>query len=168
MIRSFPTSFKPAARAAGTSKQSSRGVADYLRVHDKMASLLPTVTRMAALQEDCAALLPTIFESSAVVQYVSNQLVLSVPNAALASKLKQQLPKLQDALLKRGWQVSAIRLKLQPGNIFQKVTPVKQLKLPTQALSALADLNTTLEDSPRNEALKSALARLVDRHHRSR
>jgi hypothetical protein len=168
MIRSFPTSFKPAAKAAGASKQSSRGVADYLRVHDKMASLLPTVTRMAALQQDCATLLPTIFESSAVVQYESNQLVLSVPNAALASKLKQQLPKLQDGLLKRGWQVSAIRLKLQPGNLFQKVTPVKQLNLSTQALSALAELNTTLEDSPQNEALRSAIARMVNRHRRSR
>jgi hypothetical protein len=148
--------------------QTTKGVADFLRVHDKMASLLPAVTRMAALQKDCAALLPTIFESSAVVQYESNTLVLSVANSALAAKLKQQLPKLQDGLVKRGWQVSAVRLKLQPGNIYQKVTPVKQLDLPVQAFSALAALNTTLEDSPRNEALKAAITRMLDRHRRAR
>jgi hypothetical protein len=168
MIRSFPSSYQPTARSARNSMQTTKGVADFLRVHDKMASLLPAVTRMAALQKDCAALLPTIFESSAVVQYESNQLVLSVANSALAAKLKQQLPKLQDGLVKRGWQVSSIRLKLQPGNIYQKVTPVKQLDLPVKAFSALAALNTTLEDSPRNEALKAAITRMLNRHRRAR
>jgi hypothetical protein len=167
MIRSFPTSYKPTAGSARKA-QTSRGVADFLQGHDKMASLLPTVTRIAALQQDCAALLPTIFESSAVLQYDSKQLVLSVANAALAAKLKQQLPKLQEALLKRGWQISSIRLKLQPGNIFQKVTAAKELNLPSQALSALDTLSRTLEDSPRNEALKAAITAMVNRHRRAR
>jgi hypothetical protein len=166
MIRSISSSYQPTARPAKA--QTSRGVTDFLRVHDKMASLLPTVSRMATLQKDCAALLPTIFESSAVVQYDSSQLVLSVANAALAAKLKQQLPKLQDGLQKRGWQVSSIRLKLQPGNIFRKATPGKQINLTPQALSALATLNTTLEDSPRNESLKAAIATILDRHRRTR
>lgn len=164
MIRSYPTSFQPTARSARTVRQASRGVADYLRVHDKLASLLPAVTRMAALQQDCAALLPTIFESSAVVQYDSSQLVLSVANAALAAKLKQQLPKLQDGLLQRGWQISAIRLKLQPGNIYKKEAPAKRLDLPPKAMSAWDELNTTLEDTPRNAALKSAIAAMLERH----
>jgi hypothetical protein len=168
MIRSFSSSYQPTAGSARNSMQTTKGVADFLRVHDKMASLLPAVTRMAALQKDCAALLPTIFESSAVVQYESNRLVLSVPNGALAAKLKQQLPKLQDGLMKRGWQVSAIRLKLQPGNIYQNVTPEKRLDLPVQAFSALAALNTTLDDSPRNEALKAAITRMLNRHRRAR
>jgi hypothetical protein len=168
MIRSFSTSYQPAAGSANKKRQTSKGVADFLQSHDKMASLLPTVARMAALQKDCATLLPTIFESSAVLQYDSKQLVLSVANAALAAKLKQQLPKLQDGLVKRGWQVNSIRLKLQPGNNFQKVTPSKQINLPSQALSALDALSTTLEDSPRNEALKAALAAMVNRHRRTR
>jgi hypothetical protein len=123
---------------------------------------------MAALQQDCAALLPTIFESSAVVQYDSDRLVLAVANAAVAAKLKQQLPKLQEGLLKRGWQVNAIRLKLQTGNFYKKEAPAKPLDLPPQAVSAWADLNSTLEDSPRNASLKAAIAAMLDRQRNTR
>lgn len=165
MIRSHPITFQPTAGSARPVKQTARNVADFLQAHDKMASLLPAVTRLAALQQDCAALLPTIFESSAVVQYDSEQLVLSVPNAAFAAKLKQQLPKLQDGLVKRGWKVNAVRLKLQPGNMFQKATVDKELHLPRQALSAMDALNRALENSPRNEALKAAITTMLNRHH---
>lgn len=41
---------------------------------------------------------------------------------------------------------------------------MKQLKLPSQALSALANLRESLEDSPQNEALKAALEAMVKRH----
>ncbi|MBS0307872.1 MAG: hypothetical protein JSS58_02770, partial [Proteobacteria bacterium] len=80
-----------------------------------MRTLLPTVTRMAALQKSCETALPVLFESCSVVQYDADQLVLACPNAALASKLKQQLPKLQCDLIRQGWQVNAIRLKVQVG-----------------------------------------------------
>jgi hypothetical protein len=36
-------------------------------------------------------------------------------NAAVAAKLRQLQPRLEDALRARGWQVSAIRVKVQPG-----------------------------------------------------
>jgi len=45
--------------------------------------------------------------------------------------------------------------------------PVKQLRLPQQAVSALAELNDTLENSPRNEALRAAIAAMVGRHRKS-
>lgn len=89
---------------------------------------------------------------------------MATPNAALAAKLKQQLPKLQDALLKRGWQVNAIRIKVQVGKIAEKTTPQKNLTLPGKAISALESLSQSLEDSPQNEALKTALTNLVSRH----
>lgn len=131
-----------------------------------MASLLPSVTRMAALQRDCAAALPAMFSTCAVLQFETGQLVLAVPNAALASKLKQQLPKLTESLLQRGWQVSAIRLKVQVGASVNKAAPVKQLSLPDQAISALAQLETTLDKSPRNTDLLNAINRLVTRPRR--
>jgi hypothetical protein len=163
MLRSFK-SFSPPGARTGRSTIQAKGVTDYLRVHDKMSSLMPAVTRMAALQKDCAALLPAIFDSCAILQFESGQLVLSVSSSALASKLKQQLPKLQDALVQRGWQVSAIRLKLQPKTVFEPAGQEKELVLPKRAISALAELNGSLEDSPRNEALKAALAALLNRH----
>ncbi|MDB5762700.1 MAG: hypothetical protein JWQ21_1695 [Herminiimonas sp.] len=129
-----------------------------------MASLLPTVARMTALQKDCAAILPDMFNACAVLQFESDHLVFSIPNAALAAKLKQKLPNLQVALLKRGWQVSSIRLKVQVGQHVEKSIPSRQLKLPAQALSALEALGDTLEESPRNAALKAAIRIFTSRH----
>ncbi|MEC4719196.1 DciA family protein [Noviherbaspirillum sp. CPCC 100848] len=158
-------SFQPGTRTTrGSAKRTAQGVTDYLRADDKMAALLPAVKRMAALQQDCRAVLPAVFDVCSVVQFDAGQLVFSIPNAALAARLKQQLPKLQEALLQRGWQVSAIRLKVQLRKLVERPRPVKQLKLPSQALSALASLRESLEDSPQNEALKAALEAMVKRH----
>ena len=147
--------------------KTARGAADYLNAHDQIAAILPTVTRIAALQKDCANALPSIFDLCTVLILESGQLTISTPNAALATKLKQQLPKLQDALLKRGWQVNAIRLKVQVSPPLEKLTVAKQIKLPRQAISALADLTLTLENSPRNDALKSAVSAMLRRHRKT-
>jgi hypothetical protein len=164
MLRSFKSfNFQPAEKPSRTTVHA-RGVTDYLRVNDKMSALMPAVARMAALQRDCAALLPATFDSCSILQFESGQLVLSVSSSALASKLKQQLPKLQEGLLQRGWQINAIRLKLQPKTVFEPAERSKNLALPERAISALAELNGSLEDSPRNEALKTALAALLSRH----
>jgi len=160
MIRSSSfIPYRPSARP-----KTAKGAADFLQSHDKMATILPTVTRMAALQKDCAAILPAMFDACAVLQFESDQLVLSTPNAALAAKLKQKLPKLQGDLLKRGWQVNAIRLKVQVTKIIEKSRTSKQLTLPAQAVSALAELGSTLENSSRNSALRAAISAMVRRH----
>jgi hypothetical protein len=90
--------------------------------------------------------------------------VLGVPNASVAAKLKNRLPKLQDALASQGWQLSAIRLKIQVGARLPPPAPARQLRLPQEAVSAMDSLNGALEDSPRNAALRSAIAALVERH----
>jgi len=161
---SFLPSYQPTTRSAKNATQTTKGVTDYLRANDTLAALLPAATRMAALQKDCAAILPATFEACDVLQFDAGRLVLSTPNAAVAAKLKQQLPKLQDALSKRGWQVDAIRLKVHFGKITEKSIPVKQIHLPAQALTSLAVLNDELEDSPRNRELKAAIDTLVRRH----
>lgn len=153
-------------RASAKRGSSVTGVTDFLRAHDRMATLLPAVTRLIKLQNECSAILPALFDSCAVMQFEAGQLVLSAPNAALATKLRQQLPKLQDNLLKRGWQVSAIRIKVQVGKISEKQTPSKQLVLPARAMSALASLEESLEDSSTNQPLKAAISAMLRRHRR--
>jgi hypothetical protein len=164
MNSSFFPPYHQSTKATRASTRSAQGATDFLRTNDKMASLLPTVARMIALQKDCAAILPEMFSACAVLQFDSDQLTLSTPNAALAAKLKQKLPKLQDALLQHGWKVSAIRLKVQVSNIIEKPIYSKQLQLPTQAVCALATLNNVLEDSPRNAALRAAIDIMIRRH----
>ncbi|MEB0014943.1 hypothetical protein QN416_25420, partial [Glaciimonas sp. Cout2] len=61
-------------------------------------------------------------------------------------------------------QVNAIRIKVQVAKNRVPTPPHTPLQLPANALTALSGLNQMLEDTPRNQALKSALAALV-RHH---
>lgn len=161
-----PSSFIP-FKPSTSSPKPAKDAMEFLRSHDKLAMLMPAVTRMASLQKDCAAALPAMFAQCAVLLFEAGQLVLSVPNAALAARLKQQLPKLQDNLLQRGWQVNAIRLKVQVGKTPEKsITSVKPA-LPERAVSAFAELDASLDDSSRNRALKAALALMI-RHQRGK
>lgn len=147
----------------GRKPPEASGISAYLLSNDKISPLLPTIKRNASLQKECGTILPAIFESCEVLQLADEQLTLSTPNAALASKLKQQLPKLQSQLQLRGWQISAIRIKVQVRKTVEKSSPVKQLVLSTQAVHAFDVLEHALEDTPQNAALRAALNRLVQR-----
>jgi hypothetical protein len=158
-------SYQPRAGTSGKGASPAHGAVDFLRTHDRMATLLPAVVRMAELQKQCSALLPESFHVCTVVQFEAGCLVFSAPHAALAAKLKQRMPKLQEALLNRGWQVDAIRVKISvsPSYAVQPVSR-KEKHLPRHALSALSDLEQGLEASPRNAALKAAIQTMLERH----
>ncbi|HZS80536.1 MAG TPA: DciA family protein [Herbaspirillum sp.] len=162
----YPSTFTPYRQgpSAAQLKRKPRDVTDFLQLDNVMAGLLPAITRMTALQKSCAAILPAMFKSCDAVNVEGEQLLLSVPNAALAAKLKQQLPKLQEHLSKDGWQIDTIRIKVQVGR--NDVVPVARRKptLPSLAVASFAKLNDTLEDSPRNQALKMALAGMMRRN----
>lgn len=150
----IPHSAKPAGKQATA----------FLAGHEQMAMLLPAAARIAALQKDCAAVLPALFPACAVLHLQEGQLFLATPTAALAAKLKQQLPKLQSGLIQRQWQVNSIKIKVQPSNSYSDVTKMKQILLPREAMSAIAQLEQSLAESPRNRDLKAALARMLERH----
>lgn len=147
----------------GKKLAEAAGIASYLRNNDKLAPLLPTIKRNASLQKECESVLPSVFNSCEILQLAEGQLTLSAPNAALASKLKQQLPKLQANLQERGWQINAIRIKVQATKTIEKPRPVKQLVLSDPAVRAFGELENTLEDTPQNQDLRAALQRLVRR-----
>ncbi len=119
---------------------------------------------MAALEKACVAALPAMFGNCAVLHYEGGQLLLAAPNAALASKLRQQLPKLQATLQKYGWEVNAIRIKVQVGKSPDKSITSKQFALSVRALDAFDALDRTLEPSARNAGLKAALQAMLQRH----
>ena len=136
---------------------------DFLKRNDKMAALLPAVERMAALQKDCAATLPSMFSLCEILSFEEGNLLLSTPSSAVAAKLKQQLPKLQDALLKRGWQISHIRLRVQMMKAAEIKEQMRALTLPPTAVSAFEELSKSLEQSKQNDSLIQALQLLVQR-----
>jgi hypothetical protein len=160
----YASPYQQSPSVARTRARTALGATEFLRTHDKMAALLPALARLSALQDHCAATLPDMFTSCTVLRYDSDQLVVSAPSAALAAKLKQKLPKLQIALQQSGWQINAIKIKVQVAQIPEKSITSKQLMLPVRAVSALAELDAALPDSPRNATLKAALAAMVNRH----
>lgn len=164
MRRLSSSSFRAAISGSRTPTQTSRDVADFLRRNDKMAALLPAVTRMVALQKQCAAELPSMFSACEVLQFEAGQLVLSAPNAALATKLKQQLPRLQRQLQSANWQINAIQIKMQVSQNTNKPVPAKQLHFPSKAVSAFSSLMDELGQSSGNDALKNAIAAMMQRY----
>lgn len=157
--------YSPSRRTS--SPTFARGAADFLHSHEKMAAIVPAVSRLVALRKDCAAILPSVFEYCNVMQHESDQLVLGVPNAAFASRLKQQLPQLRSALLKRGWKIDTIRIKVQlPQDRNEAARPDKQLALSSPALAAFTELSSSLDRNKATAGLHEAVARLIARHRR--
>jgi hypothetical protein len=133
-------------------------------LRSEIAHLWPTIANINALQKECVATLPQLFLYCQVLQLEEYQLVLAAPNAALATKLKQQLPKLQTSLQKTGWQINAIRIKVQVNQSLQNETVEKQCHMTDSALDAFGKLEKNLSNSKHNDALLGALRNLLGRY----
>ena len=157
----FPNNFKPFRRPEA--RADAREAMDFLQSAEKLGALLPTDSRLAQLQQACARLQPQVFAACHVVN-LDGQLQIAVPNAALATRLRQQLPRLVAGLRENGWPVEEIRLKVQvmPERLPAPPAAAKR-PLPTSALNSFADLESSLDSDPRNEALRDALRQLLAR-----
>jgi hypothetical protein len=151
-------------RSASFKAAQARDAADFLRSNNALSAILPTASRLVALQNECATIMPSMFKACEVLHLSEGQLTLRTPNAALAAKLKQQLPTLQSQLIARGWQVNTIRIKVQMKTPTAPRPPHQPPILPTGAVSAFHALASALEDSPRNQSLKTALASILRRN----
>lgn len=138
-------------------------VTAFLRQNDKMAGLLPAAMRMASLQTDCARALPPMFSQCDVLSFQDAQLVLATPSSAVAAKLKQQLPKLQAALQKKGWQVVDIKLKVQVTRSIAPVVHTRQLVMPGTAVAAFEELGSALPQTAQNATLIAAIKAMAAR-----
>jgi hypothetical protein len=137
---------------------------NFLQGNAALARLLPAVQRMAELQRDCLEALPIAFKSCEIQAYSGTEMTLAVPNAAVAAKLKQQVPGLQHALAQKGWQINNIKLKVQmPRGIAPTLPSGEGLKLPEMAVDSFDELSRTLEATTANEPLIAAMRRLVAR-----
>lgn len=130
----------------------------------ELAHLWPAIANITALQKVCVTTLPQLFLYCSVLHLETQKLVIAAPNAALASKLKQQLPKLQAALQKAGWQIEAIRIKVQASPIFSEEPPQKKCQLSESALNAFGALEKNLANERGNNGLLEALRTLLTRH----
>ncbi len=154
-----PPNFTPARRPGP--RPGAKDAFEFLQSSDKLAGLLPAARRIGQLQAHCEQLLPTLFASCRALQIRDGQLQVAVPNAALATRLRQILPKLQEDLREKGWPVEGIRLKVQ----LMPTEPERPLRkplaheLPGDAVRSFEALAASLEDSPLKDALQHLVAR---------
>jgi CRISPR/Cas system endoribonuclease Cas6 (RAMP superfamily) len=104
-----------------------------------------------------------MFSLCEILAFEDGNLLLSTPSSAVAAKLKQQLPKLQDALLKRGWHINNIKLRVQMMKAAEIKEQMRALTLPPTAVTAFEELSKSLEQSKQNDSLIQALQLLVQR-----
>ncbi|MGW8390765.1 DciA family protein [Pseudoduganella sp. HUAS MS19] len=145
-------------------KHAPQEATNFLQGNATLAKLLPAVQRMANLQRDCYEVLPSAFKSCEVFAFDGGDLTLAVPNTAVAAKLKQQVPKMQETLNGKGWQINNIRFRVQMPKGIAHVGPSGEgLKLPDTAVDSFDELSQKLEPTTANEPLIEAMRRLVAR-----
>lgn len=150
----------------GTRDRKTSFVAtDFLRSNDRLAALMPTALRVGNLQRDVKAILPPMYAGCDVLSFQEATLTLAVPSSAVAAKLKQQVPKLQAGLQKKGWQVDNVRIKIQmrPNVPVREEPKPSTLTLPLMAVEAFEQLGETLPETQQNAALIAAIRRLAER-----
>lgn len=154
-----PPNFTPARRPGP--RPSVKGAFEFLQSSDQLGGLLPAARRVGQLQAQCEQLLPTLFASCRALQIREGQLHIAVPNAALATRLRQLLPKLQSGLCENGWAVESIKLKVQllPSEPERRIRQPVIQELPHGAVRSFAALAASMEDSPLKDALRSLVAR---------
>jgi hypothetical protein len=145
-------------------KKPSRSSEVNTFLQSELAHLWPAIANTTALQKECVAALPQLFCFCSVLHLDAEKLVIAAPNAALASKLKQQLPKLQTALQKAGWQIEAIRIKVQANQLFPAEPVQKQCQFSESAFDAFDALEKNLASDNHNAELLEALRTLLARH----
>jgi hypothetical protein len=150
-------------------RRTSIEATDFLRRNDRLASLLPAATRMASLQKDVKVILPPMYAGCDVMSLQEGVLTLAVPSSAVAAKLKQQAPKLQATLQKKGWQIDSVKIKIQVGRALppqQEMLKPSSLELPPTAVQAFEELGDALPESPQNAPLIAAIKRLAEKRRR--
>ncbi|WP_374590696.1 hypothetical protein [Aquabacterium sp.] len=91
-------------------------LADALSHSDVLQSLQRRIAESNERLQIVRALLPVALSSQLTAGPVDDTgWTLMVRSSAVAAKLRQWQPLMEDALRQRGWQVSAIRIRIQSG-----------------------------------------------------
>jgi len=143
---------------------SARSVLDCFAENPVWGQLLPNLERLARLQVDLSACLPEAIKRRVqVVSLSQDTLFLAVASAALATKLRQTVPRMEAGLTSRGWKVNLIQIRVQPDTNTLNSKPYEKMSksavVSPQARRSLSALEQQLDEGP----LKDAIGRLASR-----
>ena len=126
--------------------------------------LLQTAQRYLQLEQLIQKLLPTSLQHCKVAQIDRQAIVISVPSAAHATKLRQMIPTLLQQLQQHQWQLTEIQIQIQ-SVLFTGLKPVGMTLqggagIDASGVEAFEQLEKQLEAGP----LASAVQKLLSRH----
>ena len=126
--------------------------------------LLKTAQRYLQLEQLIQKNLPTGLQHCKVAHIDRQTVVLAVPSAAHANKLRQTIPTLLDMLQQHNWQLNQIQIHIQ-SVLFTGIKPLGIVRqggsgINASGIEAFKQLEEQLEDGP----LALAIQRLLSRH----
>ena len=134
------------------------------------AALLASARRLGELQAAVDRCLPAGWAGHCqVLGARDGQLLLGVPNAALATKLRQLGPAIGRSLAQQGWQINGIGLRVQAGQFDEEARRFEATRdksntgrgLPSAAVEAFLRLQHDLADKS-DHPLQQAVTRLLE------
>ncbi len=136
----------------------ARKLGFYFDATPALQSLVRQAQRLIEMQQVFTEIAPEpLAQFGRVGQFARSSLLLFADNGAVAAKLKQLTPSLLVKFHKRGYEVTAIRVEVQPPS--RPAPPRKQIRLSGKATDQLRELAASLPASPLRAALEGLLAR---------
>ena len=130
----------------------------YLDTTPAIQALVKQALRLIEMQRVFTEIAPKpLAQAARVGRFTHSSLLLFADNGAVATKLKQLTPSLLVKFQKREYEVTAIRVEVQPPP--RQAIPRKKIKLSGKAAGHLQELAAGLPASPLRTALEGLLAR---------
>ena len=125
--------------------------------------LLQTAQRYLQLEQLIQKNLPVGLQTCKVAHSDQQSLILAVPSAAHATKLRQCIPSLLRVLAQHHWQINEVQIQIQ-SVLFTGVKPLgetrqEKIGIDAQGIDAFKELEKQLDHGPLAQAVKNLLAR---------
>jgi len=146
-----------------TKRSAPRQAIGWLEQHAEFRAVANQAQRLLELQADLRRCAPGLALTALGLE--AEELLVGVPNAGAAAKLRQLAPSIARSLRDLGWQVKRIRFRPQPAT--HAAAPGSHRLRDPIPVDAVATLETLAERST-SPALKEALAHLVRTQRRQR
>lgn len=146
-------------------KARVKAIGDCLGGESPLARLQDHAQRLVRLQRQLVLQLPHYLQDSvSVANFQQGVLVLHVPGAAVATRMKMIVPRLAEGLFAQGVPVQEIKVRIRPPRVeYRRPAPARTVS--DETLSSLDSLRASL---PGNSPLADSLARLLEHAARKR
>jgi hypothetical protein len=136
----------------------ARKVGYYFDTHPPMQALIKEAARLVKMQQVLIEIAPQPFARSGHVgRFTHGSLLLFADNGAVAAKLRQLAPSLLIKFQTRGYEVTVIRVQVQPPA--RTALPHKNIRLSRKAAGYVQELAANLPPTPLRAALEKLAAR---------